>query len=105
MQSNEQSSSSNERVFADLTAYAASKVVNAMLAKAGVKPNVTSQWMYSKALHGSLGAYRDATNADKWTFDGAEFAKWAKRYVESRVNGTATNSRTDYVALADSYEL
>jgi hypothetical protein len=90
-----------ERTLPDLTPYAASKVVNTMLARAGVAVKVTSQAMYSRASKGVVESYRDADG--KWFVKGESFARWAKRYVDGYVNGTATQTRVDYDALADLY--
>lgn len=93
------------RTYADLTPYAASKVVTAMLAKAGVDVKVSSQAMYSRAAKQVVKAYRGpgSTGSQTWWIDGADFARWAKRYVDGYVNGTATRVSTDYEALADQY--
>lgn len=92
-----------ERTFADLTPYAASKVVTAMLAKAGVDVKVSSQAMYSRASKGVVESYRLADG--KWMVKGADFARWAKRYVDGYVNGTASQAKVDYEALAEQYEV
>ncbi len=101
------------RTLPDLTPYAASKVVTAMLAKANVKDakgaplKVSSQAMYSRASKNVVKAYRGpgSTGSQTWWIDGANFARWAKRYVDGYVNGTATQSRTDYDTLALQYEI
>lgn len=105
-----------ERKFADLTPYAASQIVTAMLKKAGVQvPDVktggmkdlvvSSQAMYSRAIKGIIASYRLGGDDGTWMFDGAAFAKWAKQYVDGYVNGTARQTRTDYAKLADEYSL
>ena len=88
---------------ADLTPYAASKIVTAMLARAEVPVKVSSQVMYSRASHQVIQSYR--LGDGKWMMNGDDFARWAKRYVDSYKNGTAQQTRTDYAALAEQYEI
>lgn len=101
-QQNEQSVAQRKQL-PDLTPYAASVVVTALLARAGVDVKVSSQAMYSRAMKNVIESYRVNGSSGKWMLKGDAFAKWAKRYVDSYVNGTVSSAKTDYEALADQY--
>lgn len=109
----EQQTVATAPTFDDLTPYAAMKVLNVLLKRAGLDFKVSSQAMYSRAIKGTIRSYRlleDGTRDETrengtWMFEGNSFAQWAKQYVSSYVNGTTMNRKADYESLADKYSL
>ena len=90
--------------FADITPFAASKVVNIVLRNAGIDDiEVKPQMLYTYAKKNVIASNYD-TRADneKVMFDGDAFKAWLDRYVE-RVKSGEGASRVDYDKLAEQY--
>jgi hypothetical protein len=96
----------------DLSPYAASKVIEHVLAKHEISEKQTPQWLYGYAKRGVIAATCDQGSSDhrahaKCThvmFDGDAFAAWLQRYVAGRVSGSSVRGKTDFAALAAEYD-
>jgi hypothetical protein len=90
--------------FANITPFAAAKVVNVVLRNAGIDDvTVAPQMLYNYAKKGIIASnYDTRAENEKVYFDGDAFKAWLDRYVERVKSGEGT-SRVDYDKLAEQY--
>lgn len=85
--------------FANLTPFAAAKVVNKVLEIKGIEHSVTPQMMYGYARSNRI---ETVPNSKPILFVGNAFKTWLDEYIRKVEAGESTR-RIDYDKLADSY--
>jgi hypothetical protein len=84
-----------------LTPYAAAQVTNIKLAEQDDARTVTPQSMYGYARKGTIASnYSTRIGKETVKFDGDAFLAWLRSYLKNE-----KNSKTDFAALADSFEI
>jgi len=88
-----------QATFANLTPFAAAKVVNKVLELKGIDHSVTPQMMYGYARSQRI---ETVPNSKPILFVGSAFKTWLDEYV-SKVERGESSRRVDYDKLADQF--